>query len=111
MIVMINGSFGVGKTTVANLLCNALPKSAIYDPERVGSILTRLPKWTKLKGAGTGDFQDINLWRKSAVVVTRLFRFFVSGPVIVPMTFSNHAYNRWQQHLADSIKWVFNGIQ
>ena len=92
MIVIINGSFGVGKTTTARLLRNALRGSAIYDPEWVGVGLKRLPKWIKLNGRGTDDFQDLNLWRKSAVMGIRLFRFVVSGPVIVPMTFSHRAY-------------------
>ncbi|MBA3716397.1 MAG: AAA family ATPase [Pyrinomonadaceae bacterium] len=92
MIVMINGSFGVGKSTVANLLRKAFPGGAVYDPEWAGSILMRLPKWAKLKGSGTDDFQDIDLWRKSAVAGTKLFRFFASDPVIVPMTFSRRAY-------------------
>ena len=92
MIVLINGSFGVGKTTIANLLRAALPGSAIYDPEWAGLGLMRLPRWVRLKGSGTDDFQDIAWWRKSAVVGTRLFRLFVTGPVIVPMTFSRRAY-------------------
>jgi deoxyadenosine/deoxycytidine kinase len=36
MIVVINGSFGVGKTTVAKLLRKAFPGSVVYDPERTG---------------------------------------------------------------------------
>ena len=63
MIVMINGSFGVGKTTTAKLLRNVLPGSAIYDPEWAGSALMRLPKWINLRGSGTNDFQDIDVWR------------------------------------------------
>lgn len=92
MIMMINGLFGVGKTTTAKLLCGALPGSAIYDPEWAGIGLMRLPKWIKLRGSGTNDFQDIDLWRKSAVTGTKLVRFFVSGAVIVPMTFTDRAY-------------------
>lgn len=92
MIVLINGSFGVGKSTVANLLRNAFPGSAVYDPEWAGSVMMSLPRWIKLKGAGTDDFQDIDLWRKSAVVGVRLFRLFTPGPVIVPMAFSHRAY-------------------
>ncbi len=92
MIVMINGSFGVGKTTVAKLLREALNGSAIYDPEWAGMVMMRLPRWVKLKGSGTEDFQDIDLWRRSAVAGVRLFRLFASGPVIVPMTFSHRAY-------------------
>jgi hypothetical protein len=92
MIILINGSFGVGKTTVAKLLCNSLRESVIYDPEWAGSVLMRLPKWIRLKGAGTDDFQDIALWRRSAVAGVKLFRLFAAGPVIVPMAFSRHDY-------------------
>jgi chloramphenicol 3-O-phosphotransferase len=92
MIVIINGSFGIGKTTVAKLLREAFPGSAVYDPEWVGLFLMRLPKWTNLKGAGTDDFQDIVLWRKLTVKGIRLFRFLASGNVIVPMTFSRRDY-------------------
>jgi predicted kinase len=92
MIVVINGSFGVGKTTIAKLLRRSLPGSAIYDPERVGFVLKRLPEWIKLKGAGSDDYQNIVLWRRSAVAGVRLFRLFASGPVIVPMAFSRRDY-------------------
>jgi hypothetical protein len=92
MIVMINGSFGVGKTTVAKLLRDALKGGSIYDPEWAGMVMMRLPRWVNLRGAGTGDFQDIDLWRRSAVAGVRLFRLFAPGPVIVPMTFSRRAY-------------------
>jgi hypothetical protein len=92
MIVMINGSFGVGKTTIAKMLRGSLPGSAIFDPEWVGFFLRRLPRWIKLKGSGSADYQDIALWRRSAVAGVRLFRLFVSGPVIVPMAFSRRDY-------------------
>ncbi len=92
MIVMINGSFGIGKTTVARLLRRSLPGSVIYDPELVGLILMRLPKWINLKGSGSDDFQDINLWRRLTVAGTGLFRRLANGPVIVPMTFSHRSY-------------------
>lgn len=92
MIVLINGSFGVGKTTIAKLLRKSLPGSAIYDPEWIGFVLRRLPKWIKLNGAGSDDYQDIVLWRRSAVAGVRLFRLFASGPIIVPMAFSRRDY-------------------
>ena len=92
MIVIINGSFGVGKTTVARLLRASLPGSVIYDPEWVGLVLMRLLRWSGLKGAGTDDFQDMPLWRRSVVTGTRLFRAFTAGVVIVPMTFSRCDY-------------------
>lgn len=36
MIIMINGAFGVGKTTTAQALNEELANSMIYDPELVG---------------------------------------------------------------------------
>ncbi len=92
MIVLLNGSFGVGKTTVAKILRNSLSGSAIYNPEWAGSILMRLPKWIELKRTGTSDFQHIKLWRKSTIAATGLYRWFVPGIVIIPMTFSNRNY-------------------
>ena len=92
MIVIINGSFGVGKTTVARLVRAALPGSVIYDPEWAGLALLRLPRWSGLQGSGTDDFQDMPLWRRSAIVGPRLCRAFTSGAVIVPMTFSRCDY-------------------
>jgi len=92
MVVLINGSFGVGKTTVARLLRGALAGSAIYDPEWVGVALMRLARLVPLKTPGREDFQDLGLWRTSAVAGVRLFRSLVRGPVIVPMTFSRRDY-------------------
>lgn len=92
MVVMINGSFGAGKTTVANLLRRDLSGSVIYDPEWAGFVLRRLPEWIRLEGSGTDDYQNIRLWRKSVVLGIRFFRLFASGSVIVPMTFSDRAH-------------------
>jgi broad-specificity NMP kinase len=92
MIIMINGTFGVGKSTVARLLRKSLKGSVVYDPEFAGSALMRLGKIIKLKGSGTDDFQDIVLWRKLTVAGIRLARWYASGPVIVPMTFSRRDY-------------------
>lgn len=93
MIVMINGSFGVGKSTIAKLLRRSLPGSVIYDPEWVGFILKRLPGWIRLKRTGAwDDYQHIVLWRRSTVAGVRLFSHFVSGAIIVPMAFSCREY-------------------
>jgi chloramphenicol 3-O-phosphotransferase len=92
MILILNGSFGVGKTTVARLLRRRIAGSRLYDPEPAGSVLTRLPSVIRLQGSGTDDFQDIALWRKSVVRGTRLVRAFARETVIVPMAFSRREY-------------------
>lgn len=92
MIVMINGCFGIGKTTAARLVRKALPGTLIYNPEWAGSALMRLPKFIRLKGSGTQDFQDISLWRKATIAGIRAFKTVASGPVLVPMTFTNRDY-------------------
>jgi hypothetical protein len=72
-VVIINGSFGVGKTTVARGLKRRIAGSAIYDPEWAGLVIQRLPSWIHLSGRGTNDFQDVDLWRSSVVTGIRLF--------------------------------------
>lgn len=91
MILVINGSFGVGKTTVSRLLKKRIPGSRLYNPEWAGSVLMRLPI-VNFEGSGTDDFQDIALWRKSVVKGTRLFRALARDTVIVPMAFSRRDY-------------------
>ena len=90
MVVMINGSFGVGKTTVAGLLRRALPGSVIYDPEWFGFVLRRIPKiFYKQK---PDDYQHSRLWRSSIPFGVRVFRFFRRGAIIVPMAFCEREY-------------------
>lgn len=90
MILFINGSFGVGKTTAARILRKQINGSVLYNPEWAGSVLMRLP--LKLKGSGTNDFQDLELWRKSVVKGIRIFRLFARETVIVPMALYRQDY-------------------
>ena len=90
MILLINGSFGVGKTTVGRILQRRIPGSRLYNPEWAGSVLMRLP--FKFEGSRTGDFQDIYLWRKSVVSGIKIFRFIARDTLIVPMAFHNKDY-------------------
>lgn len=92
MIVLLNGSFGVGKTTIARLLRKRLRGSVIYDPEWAGVALMRSAKLMRYQGSGTDDFQDIRLWRRLTIAGSRLSRRLFSGPVIVPMTFTDRVY-------------------
>ena len=91
MIVLLNGAFGVGKTSVAAELRRQLPGSAVFDPEHVGWVLRRLPRWIPFDGADTDDYQDMPAWRRWSVrgaVAVRRFR----RTVVVPMAFTNAAY-------------------
>jgi hypothetical protein len=92
VIILINGSFGSGKTTVARLLCDHFSGSVLYDPEWAGLLLRRPSRLLKLEGSGTDDFQDIRLWRRAVILGARLFRFPFAGPLIVPMTFTERSY-------------------
>ena len=91
MVILLNGSFGVGKTTVARLLRQRIEGSAICDPEMVGYVLQRLPTWAPLRGRHTGDFQDMPAWRAGTLTSIRATRL-IRRTVIVPMAFTNPAY-------------------
>jgi len=88
VIVFLNGAFGIGKTTVARLLRNRLPGSAIFDPELLGIVLQRLPSWLPGSGRGADDFQDLLLWRRGNLRALRVARAFRRA-LIVPMAFLN----------------------
>jgi predicted kinase len=84
MFVLLNGAFGVGKTSVARELRPLVPGSVIYDPEPVGVVLQRVLR-------PVSDFQDLALWRRLTVTAARTLGA-VRSPVIIPMTFSNADY-------------------
>jgi thymidylate kinase len=91
MIVLLNGSFGIGKTTVARLLVNKTRNSTIYDPERWGYVLQRSPPWLLGLVSRPQDFQDIPQWR---TLISRgiLKASEKAATVIVPMAFTNDTY-------------------
>ncbi len=90
---MINGAFGVGKTTISNELLREIKNSMIYDPEEVGFLLRNIiPRNIKQLEAETGDFQDLQLWRKLTVHVANLLITTYEKNLIVPMTIRNPAY-------------------
>lgn len=85
MYVLINGAFGIGKTTVARQLRRQLPGAALFDPERVGFVLQRLP------GYDRSDFQHLHVWRRLTVLGARALG--MAWPtVVIPMAFSEPAY-------------------
>ncbi|MGM7775412.1 AAA family ATPase [Arthrobacter sp. KNU-44] len=58
MMIWINGTFGVGKTTAGKALVEAQPALRLFDPEAVGYMLMH-----SLKDQAFGDFQDLPAWR------------------------------------------------
>lgn len=79
MIVLINGPFGVGKTTLARELRERIDGSVLYDPELLGYVLQRLPH-----PRAKQDFQDFTIWRRSVSVgAAVLLNFYAT--VIIPM--------------------------
>lgn len=87
VIVWINGAFGAGKTTLAGELRGRLPDALSFDPEHVGFLLR-----VTAPPPGTGDFQDLRLWRKlTAEMAIGLHRDY-GRHVITPMTLVEPAY-------------------
>lgn len=87
MIIWINGTFGVGKTTAARGLQQRIKGSHLFDPELTGQLLRQqLPRETQ-----TDDFQDEPLWRQLNLMLLEQVDQ-PSAVIIVPMTLTNPDY-------------------
>jgi predicted kinase len=86
MIVWINGPFGVGKSTVAALVCELVPGARPFDPERIGHLLGEVVE------VPTGDFQDLRLWRALTVATLAGLCREHGGIWVVPMTVIDDGY-------------------
>ncbi len=90
MIVMINGPFGIGKTSSASILKEKIKNSIIYDPEEVGYMLRNIiTDEIKFADEKTGDFQDIRIWKKLTTVVAEQLIKTYKKNLIIPMTIWN----------------------
>ncbi|MEV6113972.1 NUDIX domain-containing protein [Streptomyces sp. NPDC052109] len=89
-VVWINGAFGAGKTTTARELIDLIPNSALFDPEIVGGMLTRLLPAKRL--AEVGDFQDLPIWRRLVVDTAAAMLAELGGTLVVPMTLLRQEY-------------------
>ena len=89
MFVLLNGAFGIGKTTAAKAMVAQLASASIYDPEPLGVALQRASVWTGR--GGVDDFQDLSSWRRLIPWAAR-WRHRGVDMVITPMAFSNLAY-------------------
>ena len=88
MIIWLNGPFGVGKTTLANLLHQEIPDSILYNPEHLGDFFQEiLPK-----AVCPEDFQDYPIWRQTTVQIIRDLATKTGKVIIVPMTVFKKKY-------------------
>lgn len=84
MYILLNGAFGIGKTTVAKQLQARLPGAVLFDPEWIGFALRRLP------GRRIADYQQLASWRRLSILGARSFAL-AARTVIVPMAISELA--------------------
>ncbi|MGW2834831.1 AAA family ATPase [Streptomyces sp. NPDC001286] len=82
MIVWINGTHGVGKTTTSALVQRLLPGARVFDAEKVGETLMDirpgLPE--------TDNFQHWPPWRPLVVETARRVLDYAGGTLVMPMT-------------------------
>ncbi|HFI0466195.1 TPA: AAA family ATPase [Streptococcus suis] len=98
MIIWLNGPFGVGKTTLANILHKQIENSYLYDPELLGDFLqSQLPQAVCLK-----DFQDYSVWRQSTYQIVFDLATKTDKIIIVPMTIYKKEY--YQEIIQQLIK-------
>lgn len=102
MIIMINGAFGVGKTSVASELLKTMDDSMLFDPEVVGFMLRHvIPDEIKKSNERTDNFQDLEMWRSLTVKVAEQLQKTYGKVLIVPMTIFNKDY----------FQYIFNGFK
>jgi 8-oxo-dGTP pyrophosphatase MutT (NUDIX family)/predicted kinase len=90
VIVWVNGTFGVGKTTTARELQELLPDSTVFDPETVGQSLRQLLPPEAIRSVT--DYQDHSAWRQLVPATAVALLAEVPGPLIVPMALLRQDY-------------------
>ncbi|HGA1367228.1 TPA: hypothetical protein ACIRI4_001576, partial [Streptococcus suis] len=82
MIIWLNGPFGVGRTTLANILHKRIENSYLYDPELLGDFLQhQLPQTVCPE-----NFQDYSVWRQSIYKIVFDLATKTDKIIIIPMT-------------------------
>ena len=99
MIYWINGSYGVGKTTIAECLVKELKKAYIFDPEAVGNaVRDNHPQELIFSYI----FEDYELWRKFNYELLKDISSKYDGDIVVPMTLvRKESYNDIIKKLKD----------
>lgn len=82
MIVWLNGTHGVGKTTTSALVQQLIPDSRVFDAEKVGETLMDItPPLPR-----TDNFQHWPPWRPLVVETARHVLDYTGGTLVMPMT-------------------------
>lgn len=88
MIIFINGAFGVGKSSVAEILVDKIPNSLIFDAEEVGYMLRKIYKPID----NPEDFQDLIAWRELTVKTAQALKKQYNRNLVMPMCIWNKKY-------------------
>src|SRR5690349_20938664 len=89
VIIWLNGTFGVGKTTTARQLAGRLANARPFDPELVGYLLMAALSDHEFK-----DFQDLSPWRELVLVFTEKIAAFTGQHLIAVQTVLREDYWR-----------------
>jgi chloramphenicol 3-O-phosphotransferase len=87
VIIWLNGTFGVGKTSAAERLTAMVPDSRVFDPEIVGQLLRET-----LIDRPVGDFQDYPAWRPMVAAALIEIARMTGQHVIVPQAVLQRDY-------------------
>ncbi|WP_146903242.1 AAA family ATPase [Cellulomonas aerilata] len=82
MIVWLNGTHGVGKTTTSALVQQLIPDSRVLDAEKVGETLMDITPGLP----ATDNFQHWPPWRLLVVETARRVLDYTGGTLVMPMT-------------------------
>ncbi|MFI7601952.1 AAA family ATPase [Actinoplanes sp. NPDC049681] len=82
MIVWINGTHGVGKTTTGAHVQRLIPDSRVFDAEKVGETLMDITPGLP----ATDNFQHWPPWRQLVVDTARRVLDYTGGTLVMPMT-------------------------
>jgi predicted kinase len=81
VIIWLNGTFGVGKTSTADRLAALVPGGRVFDPETVGTMLR-----ANLADRPAADFQDWPAWPPLVAAAIAEISQMTGEHVIVPQT-------------------------
>jgi len=82
VILWLNGTHGVGKTTTSALVQQLIPDSRVFDAEKVGEMLMDITPGLP----ETDNFQHWPPWRPLVVESARRILEYTGGTLVMPMT-------------------------